>query len=243
MSENPGEVVAGTTGSEALPTPSFSSGSSAKPSTESLDLDALVEKLVEHPKVVPALQTRLQGLTDKRFTKLDQLGDVAPLIKFKGYLEKKGGNFDEAVRDYQIDQLLADRQVATNAPASDPGRSNAAISEQVQKRTAEILTEAGIEFSDPEYVELTKRSYAQPDDFYQTVSKFAIRRSKQAQTPGAAALAAGSGGAAPAASNTNKTDKLLARQTELSRKPLLTAAERTELAQVKNDLRAAIGGA
>lgn len=219
----------------ALATPTFSDVPVVAASEKTFDEEALVAKIVD--RLAPEIDKRFQSAKDKRFSTLDKLGGGDELLKLKDYIKQQGGDVDKAVREMQLDNLLNQR--AQGSPAPEANRA-AVDTTSVQTRTAELLTDAGIAFDDAEYLALTKKPYRAPDEFYQSVSKLAIRRAKQQHTPGAATLAV-EGGAAPASGSTTKTDKLLARQSELSRKPHLSAAEKAELIQVKSSLRAEIG--
>lgn len=229
-------------GEGAVPaTPTFSEVPVAATSSEkTFDEDALVEKIVG--RLAPEIDKRFQSAKDKRLANLDKLGGVDELLKLKDYIKQQGGDVDKGVREYQIDQLL-NQPAQQSSPAPAASRSTVDPA-SVQKRTAEILNDAGIAYDDPEYVALAgKKNYTSPDDFYHDVARFALRRSKQQTQPGAATLVPEGAGRPADQSKQTKTDKLIARQSELARKPYLSAAERVELSQINIDLRAALGGA
>lgn len=178
--------------STALATPAFPDVPVAAGSEKTFDEDALVAKIVD--RLAPEIDKRFQSAKDKRFSALDKLGGVDELLKLKDFIKQQGGDVDKGVREYQIDQLL--NQPTAGSPA--PAASRPAVDQaSVQKRTAEILTEAGIDFKDPEYVALATKSYASPEAFYDATTRFAIRRAKQAIQPGAASVSA-AGGQPPA---------------------------------------------
>lgn len=195
MTEQPAEGAVGTPEGQGVPTPAFSGSSTPAPASPStFDVDALVGKVVE--KLGPEIDKRFQSTKDKRFKTLDQLGDIAPLIEFKDYLERNQGNYDAALKDYRVDQVLA-REGSPAAPGSAAGVDTA----KVQQRTTEILNEAGISPTDPDYLALVGKAYAGPDDWYHAVSRFAVKRAKQAAVPGPEMSDGGSGGKAPISSD------------------------------------------
>ena len=188
MTEQPAESAVGTPESQGVPTPAFSGGSTPAPaSSGTFDADALVGKVME--RLGPEIDKRFQSTKDKRFKTLDQLGDIAPLVEFKDYLERNQGNYDAALKDYRVDKVLA-REGSPAALGGAAGVDNA----KVQQRTTEILSEAGISPADPEYVALVGKTYAAPDDWYHAVSRFAVKRAKQAAEPGPEYAAGGDGG-------------------------------------------------
>ncbi len=191
----------GQPGEQTLATPAFQEVPVVATSSEkTFDEDALVSKIVD--RLAPEIEKRVQSTKDKRFAGLDKLGGVDELLKLKDHIKAQGGDVDKGLREYQIDQLL--NQTPTGSPA--PAASRPVVDQaSVQKRTAEILTDAGIAFDDPEYVALAGKPHANPDAFYHEVGRFAIRRAKQSFTPGAATVSAGGGGV-PASGNQN--DKL-----------------------------------
>ena len=153
-------------------------------SAQPFDQDALVAKIVA--QLGPEIDKRFQSAKDKRLATLDKLGGVDDLLALKDYIKAKNGNVDEAVREYQIDQMIA--QQSTSAPeAGRPApveNPNAGLKEW----TADILTEAGISFDDPEYQNLSQTRVPDRRAWEQTVTKFVARRAKQVVSPGAATV-------------------------------------------------------
>lgn len=234
MTDQAAESAVGTPESAGTPTPDFSGSSTPAPASPTFDADALVGKVME--KLGPEIDRRFQSTKDKRFKTLDKLGDLSSLVEFKDYLERNQGNFDAALKDYRVDQVLA-QQGSPSAPGSAPAVDKA----KVEQRTTELLNDAGISATDPEYLALVGKTYAAPEDWYHAVSRFAVKRNKQTREPGPEAAAGGGPGKPPVSSSTTDVDKLLSRQTELSRKPHLTAAEKAELVDVKAKLRVKLG--
>jgi hypothetical protein len=203
MTEQPAESAAGTQENSGVPTPAFSGGSAAAPTSNgAFDVDALVGKVVE--KLGPEIDKRFQSTKDKRFKTLDQLGNLAPLVEFRDYLERNQGNYDAALKDYRVDQVLA----REGSPAALGGAAGADTS-RVQQRTTELLNDAGISPTDPDYLALVAKTYAAPEDWYHAVSRFAVRRGKQTHVPGPESGDGGSGGRVPVSGDRDaKLDKL-----------------------------------
>ena len=179
--------------------------------------DAVVEKIVA--RLDGVLDRKLQSVKDKRFSKLDQLGDISPLLAIKDQLMAAGldeGKFNAVVKDYRIEQLLASQPASpvTGGTVTAPEPAN-----DIKTWTAEVLSDAGIAYDDPEYLELVKKPVASRGDWDRNLTKFVAKRSKQATVPGAAsAVASGTGAtAANSGGNEAKLDAKYARLSELHR--------------------------
>jgi hypothetical protein len=172
-------------------------------SAQPFDQEALVAKIIA--QLGPEIDRRFQSAKDKRLSALDKLGGVDDLLALKDYIKAKNGNVDEALRDFQIDQMLAQR--STSAPEAGrpvaPENPNAGLKEW----TADILTEAGIAFDDPEYRSLASETVPDRSTFERKVTRFIARRAKQLIQPGLATVIVSGATGAPAGTLT-KDDKL-----------------------------------
>lgn len=184
------EIAPGAVETPAPPVPAFSSGvsESAPASSESVDYDKLAEKLA--PRIETLVEKRFQSGKDKRF---------ADVEKISKYLAAAGGDVAKAAREMQVDEILA--QQTSGAGGGTPSRETP---EQVQQKVAqevgEYLTDAGISYTDPDYVALAKQDHTSPQHYLKAVHKFIARRARQAN-PGLGAAAGDGGGGTPA--NTN----------------------------------------
>jgi hypothetical protein len=189
----------------ALATPTFTSNPVVAPSEKAFDEDALVSKIVD--RLSPEIEKRVQSVKDKRFGGLEKLGGVDELLRLKDYIKQQGGDVDKGVREYQIDQLL--NQAAPQGSAANGANRSAVDTTRVQQRTTELLNDAGISPTDPDYLALVNKTYAAPEDWYHAVSRFAVRRGKQTHVPGPESGDGGSGGRVPVSGDRDaKLDKL-----------------------------------
>lgn len=240
MSDKPAESAVGTQEAAAPTTPTFSAASTpAQPSQTGFNEDALIEKLIG--RLAPEIDKRFQSAKDKRLSAIDRLGGVDDLVKLKEYIKAKPTDPDGAIRDFQLDQLLAERgQPAQVSPEVQVRTQPAEPSSDVTAWTTDILTEAGIDWNNDEaYKALAARPYATPDQWKTATVKFIAQRAKQAINPGAAANAATTGaGAAPGAkgSKQERKDAIYARLDETQKEPTRFSQERVKLKAELNAL-------
>ena len=201
-------------------------------SAQPFDQDALVAKIVA--QLGPEIDKRFQSAKDKRLAALDKLGGVDDLLALKDYIKAKGGNVDEAVREYQIDQMIAQRSV----PAPAPGIATVADTpNDIKEWTAEVLNEAGIGFDDPEYKALAAQRVANRAEWDRKLTRFVAKRGKQSVTPSAAsAIPSGVGTSAPVSGGKEaQLEQKYARLRELQQAPP-TLETRKELKAVSDEI-------
>lgn len=236
MSDQAPESVPGAVESKAPTTPTFSQASKAAPASAGYNEDALVEKLMA--RMDGAIDKRFQSAKDKRLSAIDRLGGVDDLVKLKEYIKAKPNDPDGAIRDYQLDQMLAERGQTAQVSQEVPVRTAPADpTSDVQDWTTDILTEAGVDWNtDAAYKALAAKPYTSPEQFKTAVTKFVAQKAKQAFQPGAATNATTTGGAAPNATNkAERKAELYARLDETQREPTRFSAER---AKIKAELAA-----
>jgi len=193
---------------KAPPTPEISAESeqvsSAKAEFDAGAFDKRLKQIEESVNKLPDLvDARFKSTTDKSFQ------DVRKVAK---YLEQFGGDVDKAVREMAIDEMLEQRGKA------DPGRSSQPSGQKpsdFDKRTAEILEEAGIPPDDPEVIELAKTPVSSEAEWYRKLTRLGVRRAKQGNITPAATV--GSSGK-PVSAGGKSYDELAKELTELKAK-------------------------
>jgi hypothetical protein len=195
--ESAGEVVEGA--APAVPTPSVPSAGQP-PSGGTADAGALAERLErienlvkEQGKQIPTLVDRaFQSGKDKRFASVERIANA---------LKEAGGDASKATRELEIQDMLDERRQAAS-PRPDTAVSGTAERARMEKETAEILSEAGIAFDDPDYLALVAQhagSTAGAEDWRMKVSKFSLRKLK--------GTAVGAGAALPSAGHSARTEE------------------------------------
>lgn len=165
---------------EEVPTSPPSVPSADKPPSplDDLDVESLAEKLAPHlaESLRPEWQKDDQSVKDRRIAGLTD--DVERL---KAYAKAAGGDLDKAVREMQIDDMLAGRSESKVPGRTESGSSG--LEAAMQAVSTEILSGAEIDFDDPEYVALTKQ-YAgriqNAEDWRAVTQAFADRRTTKA---------------------------------------------------------------
>ena len=199
-----------------------------------LDVETLAEKLAPHlaESLRPEWQKDDQSVKDRRIAGLTD--DVARL---KSYMTKSGGDVDKAVREMQIDDMLAGRSESKVPGRTESGSSG--LQAAMQAVSTEILSGAEIDFEDPEYVALTKQYAGRINDaenWRAVAQAFADRRTtKTAKQEGVTSAATvGASGVASVASDDADTvaaelDGLLdGRQTPATQKRIAELTARVE---------------
>ena len=180
MSDKPLESAAEPQEPGAEPTAAPSVPSLEQPPSPfgDLDVETLAEKLAPHlaDSLRPEWQKDDQSVKDRRIAGLTD--DVARL---KSYMSKSGGDVDKAVREMQIDDMLAGRSESKVPGRTESGSSG--LQAAMQAVSTEILSGAEIDFEDPEYVALTKQYGGRIDnaeDWRAITQAFADRRTSKA---------------------------------------------------------------
>jgi len=166
---------------KAPPTPTISAESkpesSAKAEFNAEAFEKRFNQLEEAVSKLPDLvDARFKSTTDKSFQ------DVRKVAK---YLEQFGGDVDKAVREMAIDEMIEQRG------GRDFGKSTSTVAQapsDFDKRTAEILEEAGIPPDDPELIELAKTPVSSEGEWYRKITKLGVRRAKQGSVTSAATV-------------------------------------------------------
>ena len=165
-----------------------------------LDVETLAEKLAPHlaDSLRPEWQKDDQSVKDSRIH-----GLIDDVDRLKSYMKREGGDVDKAVREMQIDDMLAGRSESKVPGRTESGSSG--LQAAMQAVSTEILSGAEIDFDDSEYVALTKQ-YAgritNAEDWRAVAQAFADRRTtKTAKQEGVTSAATvGESGAAATAS-------------------------------------------
>ena len=189
MATEPLESAPETTEQAAPPVPTIASAASQGPPTSPTVDAGEFEKFKNEllTELDERISKRVQSQTDVRFKSVD---------KINAYLKRSGGDVDKAMREMQIDDLLAERQ-APASPQPDPGRS-AVDNKWLQDRTAEILNEGGVSTEDPEYQALLKKPNWTESLWLAEVGKLATRKAKQGKAGSPAAVITDAAGKPPA---------------------------------------------
>ncbi len=179
-----------------------------------LDVETLAEKLAPHlaESLRPEWQKDDQSVKDRRIAGLTDDVD-----RLKAYIKQESGDVDKAVREMEIDDMLAGRSGSKVPGRTESGSSG--LQAAMQAVSTEILSGAEIDFDDPEYVALTKQ-YAgrigNAEDWRAVAQAFADRRTtkatKQAGVTDAATV--GSSGAPPPAAG-EEQEALLAEMNDM----------------------------
>lgn len=143
-----------------------------------LDVETLAEKLAPHlaDSLRPEWQKDDQSVKDRRIAGLTDDVD-----RLKSYIKQEGGDVDKAVREMQVDDMLAGRSESKVPGRTESGSSG--LQAAMQAVSTEILSGAEIDFDDSEYVALTKQ-YAgritNAEDWRAVAQAFADRRTTKA---------------------------------------------------------------
>lgn len=230
MSETPAEIAVGTQEAAAPTTPKFSAASTPAPASQ-----PGFDKAAFMSEILAEVDKRNQSIKDKRLAAIDRLGGVEDLVKLKEYIKAKPTDPDGAIRDYQLDQLLAERsqQQPAALPEVPVRTAPADTTLDVTAWTTDILTEAGVDWNtDAAYQAHAAKPYASPEAWKTATVKFIAQRAKQGYQPGAASAAATTGGATlPGNKGTKqeRKDAIYARLDETQKEPTKFAAERAKL--------------
>ncbi len=213
---------------EGSPTPSVPSVPSAdKPTSAPLfDPDALVEKLTER------LDRRVDEIVDSRFksAKDRRFADVELISK---YLQSADGDVAKAARDMKLDEIYEKLNSEGVDGTAQGSESNQAF---MEARTGQLLSDAGIDTEDPDYLMLVAQyggRVTDPNQWLSVVEGFtATRQTKQAKQeniPGAAA--ASEGGNVLGAGGDEDIESLTEQLAKLQAQPATseTMAKRTEI--------------
>lgn len=173
-------------GEQGSPNPEASQEKDVQQS--SFDAKAAVTALQESPEFLELLSRQTQAVKDRRFNKLEgQLGNLEEqLAKYEEY-RKLGKSPEEARREMQIDQLIAEGRVPTE-PQQLPGKQTVA---PVDTKLDEFFQAFDVDPTGPEATQLIR------DGKTDTVSltRFVIEQEKRQSAPPnpASIMPAGSG--------------------------------------------------
>jgi|19_taG_2_1085344.scaffolds.fasta_scaffold14687_2 hypothetical protein len=127
-----------------------------------------------------------QSVKDRRISGLEELKVLTPLVEqLQKATEAAGGDMNAGLRSMQMEALLND-QLAPESPGSGAGTTQATEAgtgnEYRTAITAQILTDYGVAFDDPEYLELVSqyREKLNNEEWKEVAERFGKRRKKQA---------------------------------------------------------------
>jgi len=226
MTEKTKDDIAPVEGEElAVPTPTISAGSDQAGSEESrFDAEAFEKRFFE--KLVPTLDElvdkRVKSIKDRRLNKLAKIDEILEAV------EASGGDPNK-IRDSLEKEEILSRMERLEQFIGGAGGSAASGKTQVSqaefdKRTADILEEAGIPLDDPEVVELSKSPVANEAEWYRKLTRLGVKRAKQGGIGGAAVV--GSSGKAPSKMS---SDEIFSEIERLQVNPVANAARIKEL--------------
>lgn len=219
--KKPDVPVEGTEEGLTPPTPAISPASERVSSAETgFDVVAFEERIsAKIDEIVASIphevDRRFKSTTDKSFQ------DVRKVAQ---YLEQFGGDVEKATREMAIDELLEGRKGEVGDPGRSPEPSTQLSEADFQRRTAEILEEAGIPLDDPEVLDLAKEKVASEADWYRKLTKLGVKRAKQGGIGTGAAVGDAGGPVKPA-----EDDALLDEIQDLLRHPIHNAKRIDEL--------------
>lgn len=169
-------------GSPSPVVPSAPSGdkpTSAEPRLDAAVLDRLAKLEQQLEKLPDIVERGIQSTKDRRFAALEGVNPDT-LAKFKKYLDQFGGDENRAIREMQVDDMLA-----RGSQQQPRGGGDAMVTERMTRYARRILATAGIDFNDSGYKELVQRANANwnsvgEDGFYDMLENFANERSTKA---------------------------------------------------------------
>jgi BMFP domain-containing protein YqiC len=173
---------------EGLPSPTFDEKSGDSPT--SLDAEAIVSQIRNQlaKDVQEQVERKFKSATDKRFSKLDKIGNVADLL---ADLQNNGVEIPDNLKtEYRIREL-EERLESKPAQAKD----DIGVSSQTNAVTDALaeMAKYQLDTNTPEFIALLKGQYRNRDAFDAAVAKHIVGRlapQKQASPSGAAASAA-----------------------------------------------------
>ncbi len=187
MSNQPDSGPASGAGSQSSGQPS--GGGDAQPN--SVDVDALVDRLLEHPKFSDALGRKVQSQKDRRINKLQQgQGEIRESLDRVLELMDGGMSQDDAMFRWEVEQeILARRSSQEGAPSepeSPPDKQPKAPSEE----TEQLLKVLGIAPNDPDVIKILMKGEYTSQDFI----NLAIDRGSETPAPAPAGIVPSGGG-------------------------------------------------
>lgn len=211
MSNTPAPESATEAGSQTPPTPALSSPSlGQQPSGQTaapVDADALVEKMLAHPKFKSQLSGAVQSVKDKRFSEIERI---------KTYLDNAKGDVALARREMLMDEVESKLLAGENVGNVSANHTTISPFEQ---QTAELLREAGISLDDPEVKAMSSKQYASEADWFRDITRLGIARAKgQAPAPNGAIVGTG-GQAITTPDREVQRDQLTVKLAELQKHP------------------------
>src|SRR5262245_13804097 len=148
-------------GTQVTPTPAVSSPSAGQPPSSPANLpeitDALIDKLMAHPKFAGQLTRTVQSVKDKRFDQME---------RFKTYLDANGGDLQKAKREMVLDEMVSNYE----PEPSGNGQPAQSSTTSLQSQTKELLDQFGIPDDDPELVAMAKNPYSDQFQWLRDVS-------------------------------------------------------------------------
>lgn len=143
------------------------------------------------------IERGIQSTKDVRFQ------DLETLRKFKKYLDKHEGDEEAAIKDMELDSMLAERRASTKVP----GRTEVGVprGDPLEYQTAERLKRArekyGVEVSDEKVQELANsKRYYDNDEWLEDLDELIIKEAKAGSVTPAAAVGSGGGHVLPQSS-------------------------------------------
>lgn len=180
--------------SEELPTPSFSQPDASQTNS---DADAIVSKLT--PILEQLVDRKVQSVKDKRFSEIEKvLGGRSKLL---AELEASGVEISKDVRS-ELRMRDLEEQLSQQ-PARPTQVSDAGPSQQRQAVTEAVaeLTRYGLSSNDPQFIELLRGQYSNPDAFKAKVTGYVLGKVAPQPPPSPAGLVQ-----SPAASTSKGND-------------------------------------
>jgi len=175
---------------KAPPMPEISAGSTDAGSAQpGIDADALVEKFIERldPILDERVDARFKSGKDVRFSKVDEIYD---------WVKASGGD-PEKIR-MSLERSAYEERLSALEARLQGGAGGAVPAQETQgyrfseDRAAEILSEAGVDWDNPEVVQWTGRTFASETQA-EAALKAAVAKGKKQESVGAGASAGPTG--------------------------------------------------
>jgi hypothetical protein len=209
------DIVKGEEEALAPPTPEISAGSEQAGSEKvGFDAEAFESRFFEKLDEVldKKVDARVKSIKDRRLNKLAKAEEILAAVEAAGGdPEKIRGKLET---DSLLNRLEALEAAISGAGGSAPAGGARVSQEEFDKKTAEILEEAGIPVDDEEVKELAKTKVANEGEWYRKLTALAVKRAKQGGITSSATV-----GKTGKTASTDKTyDELAAELAELKKK-------------------------
>jgi hypothetical protein len=174
------DIVKGEEEALAPPTPEISAGSEQAGSEKvGFDAEAFESRFFEKLDEVldKKVDARVKSIKDRRLNKLAKAEEILAAVEAAGGdPEKIRGKLET---DALLNRLEALEAAISSAGGSAPAGGARVSQEEFDKKTAEILEEAGIPLNDPEVIELAKDPVSDEDDWYRRLAIHIAKKAKQ----------------------------------------------------------------